>query len=99
MNTLSWKRVVVSSTVIVFLQGVIMTPLDNPWSTTTLIELYPLLSNRSVMKLVEMNCQGTFVVSNGCMGGCVWCVKFFVGWHVVQPSTYLWMNFVMLAHQ
>ena len=64
INTLSWKSVMVSSTVIVFLHRIIMIPLDNPWLTTTLIELYPLLSGRSVTELVEMKHQGIFVVSN-----------------------------------
>ena len=38
LNTLFWKSVMVSSTVIVLLQGVMMIPLDSPWSTTTLIK-------------------------------------------------------------
>ena len=38
LNTLFWKSVVVSSAIIVFLQGVMIIPLDSPWSTTTLIE-------------------------------------------------------------
>ena len=68
----------VSSTIIVFLQGVIMIPLDNPWLTTMLIESWPLLSGRSVTKSVEIKRQGTLVVSNGWMGSHVLCVRFFV---------------------
>ena len=64
----------VSSAIIVFLQGVMMIPLDSPWLTTTLIESYSLLLGKSV----EMNHQGMLVVSNGWMDGRVLCIRFFV---------------------
>ena len=48
----------VSSAVIVLLQGVKITPLVSPWSTTTNIESNLFIGGKSVMKSIEQLAKG-----------------------------------------
>ena len=48
----------VSPAVIVLLQGVKITPLVSPWSTTTNIESKPFTGGRSVIKSMEQLAKG-----------------------------------------
>ena len=48
----------VSSAVIVLQQGVKITPLVSPWSTTTNIESKPSISGKSVIKSMEQLAKG-----------------------------------------
>jgi hypothetical protein len=56
------KSLATPSDVIVFKQGIIITPLLRPWSTTTMIESKPLDGGKSVIRSTDRKVKGTVAV-------------------------------------
>jgi hypothetical protein len=73
------KSLATPSEVIVFRQGVIITPYIRPWLTMTMIELNPPEGGRSVMRSTKREVKGAVVVEGiRTRGGVTGCVSDFI---------------------
>ena len=71
-------------------------------STTTRTELYRFFSSplkgRSVIKSMDIECQGPLGVGKGANNLCGLCVRDFIHWHVWHSWMYIWMSFFIDCH-
>jgi len=79
----------VVSAVVVLLQGMRITPLLRPWSTTTKIESNPFTRGKSVMKSIEQYANGRvdFAPSVGMNAGLDGCLSILNCWQTPHPLT------------
>ena len=83
------RRAATCSAVIIFEQGIKITPFVNPWSTITKRESSPLTIGRSVIISMEQLANGLVVwaPSVGMYAGCEGCQLILNCWQIAHPFT------------